>query len=149
MLFVVVTALLNLALGYGLAIYLGYGELPRLRRARIVAPVNAEGPAATAADETVAQESAAYATAPDPTAAMPTMASTAGLPDETVAETVTTAPPAATVTAPVESANDAAELEHEVLAGIEEFRNQLAQMKAQPAAAVVEPEETALAAARD
>jgi hypothetical protein len=45
---------------------------------------------------------------------------------------------------PVEGAAD---LEHEVLAGIEEFRNQLAQMKAQPGAPVESADEPAAAAA--
>lgn len=95
-LFVIVTAVVNIGLGYGLAVYLGHTR-------RCIDGVSVD-------DHEIASEAPAPVPMPAPAAA-PIVA-----------------------TAPVADVPSAAEagLEQDVLAGIEEFRNQLAQMKAQP-----------------
>jgi hypothetical protein len=134
--FLVVTALINIALGYGLAVYFGHAGWPRASHAEEPAPehvadhVHEEITIATPTP--VATHVAASA---PPTASAPLTASAE------VAAALAAAPaPAAEPTAPE------AELENEVLAGIEEFRSQLAQMKAQPSAGST-PAEAAAAAA--
>ena len=103
-LFVIVTAVLNIGLGYGLAIYLGRARRAVAESVEDVHEIAVEAPTPI------------HAPAPVPAPSPPI--------------TAESAPPAE------------AELEQDVLAGIEEFRNQLAQMKAQPA------DEAELAAAR-
>lgn len=95
-LFVIVTAVVNIGLGYALALYLG-------RTRRCVGEISVE-------DHEIASESPAPLHMPAPAAAP-----------------IVAADPAADVTSAAEAG-----LEQDVLAGIEEFRNQLAQMKAQP-----------------
>lgn len=104
-LFLLVTAPLNIALGYGLAVYLERAK--RRRDAEAMAPMHSEA------------FDAPYPVAGDPALAAVAAAAAATADVETP---VTPAAPA-----------EGTELEHDVLAGIEEFRNQLAQMKAQPA----------------
>jgi hypothetical protein len=102
--FVIVTALINLALGYGLAVYLGHARRPTSSHAgdELSVALGYELPAAAlpAADLSSPADETSPASLNVPVAAAPV--------DEPV------------------------ELEQEVLAGIEEFRNQLAQMKGQP-----------------
>jgi hypothetical protein len=130
-LFLIVTALINIALGYGLALYLGHAYWPH--RVRVIEEASAEG-AVDQLDEEAAIETPAPAhlpePAPRPVGAFPEYAAAA---------------PTAPQTAPAEGeAANSTKLEQDVLAGIEEFRNQLAQMKAQPGAVV--PAEEAAAA---
>lgn len=113
-LYVSVTAVLNIALGFVLAMYLYRAGL--LGASRAVAETHEEHHAEPEAHAPAAHsEPASVAAAPAEPAPM-------------------AAPVEAAVTPEVAEA-PAAELEENVLAGIEEFRNQLAQMKAQPAEA--------------
>jgi hypothetical protein len=108
--FVIVTAVLNIGLGYALAIYLGPARGFKSQRSSLADEIPAEAP---------------FMAPALPTAPAPTISSPA-------------APPAAD---PVAAEADEAKLEQDVLAGIEEFRNQLAKMKALP------EEESAIVAA--
>jgi hypothetical protein len=138
--FLIVTALVNIALGYGLALYLGPPAWPTLRRKAAGPPV--EEPLVEDDEELT------VIVGPKPTQAPVSGAAPSHAPEATVASPA--APAAATPITPgalaetAAAANAAPELEEHVLAGIEEFRNQLAQMKAQPEAA---PSPTAAAAA--
>jgi hypothetical protein len=124
--FLVITSIINLALGYALAVYLGSES------------------ASAAATEPMAQDAslqafaAAGAFAMDgkdlswPTSSMQAMPSVT--PPARVAETTVNSTAAGFKgMEPVESEPQArtAEMEQELLAGIEEFRNQLAQLKGQ------------------
>jgi hypothetical protein len=102
--FLIATAILNIGLGYWLAIYLRRAEM------NVEAALPDEHAFETLADLGLS--------APEPVAAAP----------QVVAPV---AAPATVPTAPVATAPAAGEeqLEQDVLAGIEEFRNQLAQMK--------------------
>lgn len=106
-LFLVVTATMNIALGYGLAVYLGHTR--RLHDADV-----ATGPIEAAASAAVESEATSPAVAP------------------LVAEATGPVAPVSVLSAPVPVAADEESVEKDVLAGIEEFRNQLAQMKAAP-----------------
>jgi hypothetical protein len=137
MLFVVVTAALNIAVGYGLALYLGHAPLPRFRRAAT---------AAATIDDAFAPQ--AEFAAPEPTALSSDAAPAPGRGPIAAAAPTASASATASGNAPAPApGGDSAELEHEVLAGIEEFRNQLAQMKGQPAAAAETADAPALEAA--
>jgi hypothetical protein len=124
MLFVLVTSLLNIGLGYALAIYLGHGRLPW----------TGDEPSVLEEDEVddlIATEPPVVPSIPAPS------------PAPSVAEVQ--APLEAILASPPTPGEDAADVEQEVLAGIEEFRSQLAQMKAQPSAE--EPQQESVAAA--
>jgi hypothetical protein len=133
--FLVVTALVNIALGYGLAMYLGHPEWPLRRKAVAGPPV--EGPLPEEEEELTvvvgAKPTVTAAAAPMPTPSPAPEQAIAGAP-AIVAE----APAASVAATPTATSGEAAaaepEIEQQMLAGIEEFRNQLAQMKAQPEA---------------
>jgi hypothetical protein len=145
-LFLLVTALINISLGYGLAIYLGHAGWPSRGGAPIDAAVhepetaNHDGHAAPLLTPYVAPPQAA---APVAAAAPAAPAAVTLAPAPTAEPAMPAAPALAAAIAQAEP--ETAELEQDVLAGIEEFRNQLAQMKAQPGAAA-SPEEAAAAA---
>jgi hypothetical protein len=101
--FVIVTAVLNIGLGYALAIYLGPARGFKSQRSSLADEIPAE--------------------APFMAPALP------AAPALTISSSAPAAPPAAD---PLEAEADETELEQDVLAGIEEFRNQLAKMKALP-----------------
>jgi hypothetical protein len=109
--FVTMTAVLNICLGYALAVYLGGARWPFGHRAAI---------GVSLAPDALVTES--------PREVAPPVAATPSPPAAPPPEPEPPAPPATT---PVAVAVPAVDLEQDVLAGIEEFRNQLAQMKAQ------------------
>ena len=114
--FLALSALLNIALGYGLAIYLGHARSPfSSRQADDFAVDSFEMPV-------------------DMHASLPVEAPAAGLAKMPAAHSKTTSAVDELVAA-MTPTEESAELETDVLAGIEEFRNQLAQMKAQPTGA--------------
>ena len=121
--FVIVTAFMNIALGYGLAVYVGHGCLPWRRRVQGERPVDAGAVITTLIDEPVLELPDEPAT-PEPVVEVPPSPFI-----NPIAEPVAT--PAADPVAIIEPAVELPGIEQEMLAGIEEFRNQLAQMKAQ------------------
>jgi hypothetical protein len=138
--FLTISALVNIGLGYWLATYLAR------EKARAGFDMPADVPADAAVESPAEHGQHVHSVLPGemPTAvpAMPMMvqpmAAVAAMSPAPTAVAVAPAPvaveaPADPVTAA--AAADAPELETEVLAGIEEFRNQLAQMKATPDAA--------------
>ncbi|HEX6962745.1 MAG TPA: hypothetical protein VF175_12820, partial [Lacipirellula sp.] len=125
--FLVITTIINIALGYALAVYLGgvsatssteepY-ERPAEAKPAVAAPQSAERVAAAALANafSAAAASASFAPSPTPEAAAPIAASPSHQ-EEQEAEP---------------GQNRTSEVEQGLLAGIEEFRNQLAQLKAQ------------------
>ena len=138
--FLAITSIANLALGFALAVYLLHsGEMPRRLTPRtLLAPVR---PATVTPSNAVAEDSPVVSsTTSDKALASPTE------PDEHVVEamslgaTETLAVPEAAESdeSSAESsieANPADEVEEDVLAGIEAFRAQLAQLKDEPAVA--------------
>lgn len=122
-LYVSVTAVLNIALGFALAMYLyraGMLGAPRPALAAEDAHHVEEVPHEPIPHEPVAHsEPSPVAPLPAPAVQEPIAAASAPIAEEP--ETAEAVP--------------GPELEENVLAGIEEFRNQLAQMKAQPAEA--------------
>ena len=131
--FLTLSALMNIGLGYWLATYLAR------EKARASAVAMGDDHAQLLVEEHAAQAHPLQAALPIElqvsSAAMTTEAQqvAAAMPAMPIAP-VTTMPVAAEVGAPspMAPAADAPELETEVLAGIEEFRNQLAQMKGSP-----------------
>jgi hypothetical protein len=139
-LFLIVTALVNIALGYGLAMYLGSPEWPGRRRMAAGPPTEEQ----VGEDE----EELTVIVGAKPAAVTVATAAPSASPEVAIASpSAPAAAPPITAGATAETAAAAGagpELEEHVLAGIEEFRNQLAQMKAQPEGA---PSPTAAAAA--
>ncbi len=121
--FLALSALVNIALGYGLAIFLGHARMKQGNQSEELPHIDSYAEPMQAA---IPEPMAPPAPAPD-MHAPPT-------PMPAPAEVAAVAPPVAAAPAePVAAAaEESAELETDVLAGIEEFRNQLAQMKAQP-----------------
>jgi hypothetical protein len=119
--FFLVTATMNIALGYGLAVYLGHGRGWRGLFAGV-------SPAAIHDSLSMAQDQHI----PSPELIAPVAAAISTPPGNATAESLTASAADLAVDAPLAD-DDATKLESDVLAGIEEFRNQLAQMKAQPA----------------
>lgn len=122
-LFVIVTAVVNIALGYALAIYVDHAKWPFRPRSAEVDPL--------AHLEEFSLESIGNAAVET----LPTVPSTADTSVESAQPPVAAAPvaPAAKPSA----SDEGVEMERDVLAGIEEFRSQLAQMKASPATSEV------------
>jgi hypothetical protein len=140
--FLIITGLMNIALGYGLAMYLGGAHLPgRAPQGDDFDNLHSDVPLA---EVTLTTISAAPAESAEPAASAAAVAATPTAPP--AATSASHPAGAASTAAGVEPATPAAampaagaELEQEVLAGIEEFRNQLAQMKSQPTGAAPEP----------
>jgi hypothetical protein len=131
--FLTISALMNIGLGYWLATYLAR------EKARATAVAVGDDHSHAVVEEHEAQtlplQAALPMELPTPSAAMPAApqqvaAAMPAMPTSPVTQT----PVAAEVSAasPIAPAAEAPEIETEVLAGIEEFRNQLAQMKASP-----------------
>lgn len=118
--FVLVSAALNIALGYGLAVYLTHGCWPWRRPA----PAEALSEVFDAAESFPPEPEPDPEPVPEPIAAVSEPAPVAPFIQPVSMPAVD---PAATLEPPPQSPD----LEKEMLAGIEEFRNQLAQMKAQ------------------
>jgi hypothetical protein len=134
--FLIVTALVNIALGYGLALYLGHTRTPCAQPGAADAlTVEWERPpqALEDAHESAITASPAVAASPALTASPAVAASPAADPQPASADSAPSSPPAvqASLSAPA-AADDPVEIEQEMLAGIAEFRNQLALMKGQP-----------------
>jgi hypothetical protein len=140
--FLILSALMNIGLGYWLATYLAR-EKARASGFDMQADVPADAAIEAPAEPGQLVRSALPAEMPTAAPEMPIMAqpmaTAAAMPAALAA--VEVAPALVAVDAPavpeMGAAAAAPELETEVLAGIEEFRNQLAQMKATPGA--VEP----------
>lgn len=130
--FLTVSALVNIGLGYWLATYLARekaragADLPVGIIDVEAIPPHAEQPVQSASPDAMLPVAPAVA-------AMPTAPAIQAAPEAVVPVMATAAGEAAA--APMGTGIDAPEVETEVLAGIEEFRNQLAQMKATPDAA--------------
>jgi hypothetical protein len=125
--FLIVTALLDVALGFGLAIYLGRARAPWSP------PLDAGGfNQDLQRAETVDGLSESPAVDPlSAPAAVPAQQEEAD--SRTAATVAVSSSPAMAASPAADSASEPEELEEEdVLAGIVEFRNQLAQMKTQP-----------------
>ncbi|MCA9235341.1 MAG: hypothetical protein KDA44_07705 [Planctomycetales bacterium] len=133
--FLAILSVTNLALGFGLAVYLlRAGEMPAaLLPARFAAqrPAPRQAAATKSTEEPAADEDFhAEAIEQSPAAAEPDAAVSAEeAPTETVAEGVDDP-----------SAQQEPDVEEDVLAGIEAFRAQLAQMNDEPTAAEAESE---------
>jgi hypothetical protein len=128
--FLTISALVNIGLGYWLATYLAREKA----RAGVGAPIDAT------VDTDVDSHAQAMDAAlpPESSPALPTMAQPMAAAPSLPAAPTAVAPamaPVAVAAPPTTAPAEAPELETEVLAGIEEFRNQLAQMKATPDAA--------------
>ncbi|MBX3432280.1 MAG: hypothetical protein KF847_02920 [Pirellulales bacterium] len=134
--FLAITSVVNLALGFALALYLLHsGEMPRRLTPRtLLAPMR---PAAVTPSNAVAEDSPAVSSTTSDKALTP-----AAEPDEHVVaamsagatETMAVPEAAESAESGIE-ANPADEVEDDVLAGIEAFRAQLAQLKDEPAVA--------------
>jgi hypothetical protein len=134
--FVTISALMNIGLGYWLATFLAREKA----RATAVAVGDDHSHAvveehASHASQGQSLQAAIPMQLPSSSAAIPTAPQpvAAAMPAMPIASASTAAVAAeASAASPIAPAAETPELETEVLAGIEEFRNQLAQMKASP-----------------
>jgi hypothetical protein len=141
--FLIVTSIINISLGYALAMYLGRASAP-------TAPSNA--PAADVTAVSMSDLAAASMTADSRNFSWPAESIVAGSSSSfgSFGEAPEASADASTLlNTPATEAHEAvqartAEMEQELLAGIEEFRNQLAQLKGQASVTV----ETSMAGAR-
>jgi hypothetical protein len=135
--------LTNIAIGYGLAVYVqkNFGTLIYRRRAKAVAENTMHDAAPAASPPAVVTE-----TAPAPAAVAPPEPVAPPLPDPVVAEAPASPAPPAVVKETAEAEAPAVEVkaesdtvdEENVLAGIEEFRSQLAKMSENTASETAE-----------
>jgi hypothetical protein len=131
--FLIVTAIVNVALGYALAVYLGRASAPTLREMFARTPISTPAIEANSFAEQFSMLQSDRSRAIDEVSAFaPDARQTTERPAQEAKLT-----PTAAHEADEPSFAGADVMEQELLAGIEEFRNQLAQLKGQGIAGIL------------
>jgi hypothetical protein len=130
--FLIVTAIVNVALGYALAVYLGRANAPTTWRELFASTPAPAIEATSFADQFAMLQNDRSRAIDEVSAATPDTRQTTQRPADEATRT-----PMAAHEADEPSFAGADEMEQELRAGIEEFRNQLAQLKGQGVAGIL------------